>query len=201
MEGQISELIEQLQSKDRGLRFSAARQLVDARVKQAIPILKTWIGASDRYGHAAALGAIIQIDSTQLDSLLPLLIEALESDGLEQVEAISSLGELSHEALPAVPALERLLDEEPPTCWLSSDALFQITGDDSSVIEVGNRLLKDPDELIRVLAVEHLEQLGESVVPTLEKVAVEDSSDLVRNRAAAALADIETNNWLPPYKE
>ena len=190
MEGQISELIEQLQSEDRGQRFSAARQLVDAKAKEAVPILKTWIGSEDRYSHVAALGAIMQIDSTQFDSLLPLLIEALECDGLEQVEAISSLGELGQEALPAVPALEQLLDEEPPICWLSSDALFQITGDDSSVIMVGNRLLEDPDELIRVVGIEHLMQLGEGAVPTLEKVAVEDSSDLVRNSAASALAEI-----------
>jgi hypothetical protein len=61
----------------------------------------------------------------------------------------------------------------------------------SSVIEVGRRLLNDPDELIRVVGVEHLMQLGEGVIPTLQNVAVEDQSDLVRNRAVAALKEIE----------
>ena len=77
-------------------------------------------------------------------------------------------------------------------CWQASDALYEITGDDSSVIEVGHRLLDVPDELIRVVAVEHLMQLGKSVMPTLEKVAFEDESDLVRNRALAALEEIGT---------
>jgi hypothetical protein len=33
--------------------------------------------------------------------------------------------------------------------------------------------------------------LGEGVIPTLQNVAVEDQSDLVRNRAVAALKEIE----------
>ena len=52
-------------------------------------------------------------------------------------------------------------------------------------------MLNDPDELVRVVGVEHLMQLEKSVMPTLEKVAVEDKSDLVRNRAVSALDEIE----------
>jgi HEAT repeat protein len=101
---------------------------------------------------------------------------------------LESLGEL---ALPAVPALERLVDEGDTTIsWQSSDAIFEITGDDSSVIRVGKRLLDDPDELVRVVGVETLMQLGKSVVSTLEKMAVLDESDLVRNRAQQALDEI-----------
>ena len=107
----------------------------------------------------------------------------------KQLLQIQSLGEL---ALPAVPALERLVDGEDTTvCWIASDAIYEITGDDSSVIKVGKRLLNDPDELVRGGAVEHLMQLEESVIPTLEKVAVDDESPLVRNRAVSALAEIE----------
>lgn len=108
----------------------------------------------------------------------------------EQLDAIFTLGELGDHALPAVPALEPLLDHDLPTCWCASDALFRITGDDSSVIMIGNRLLADPDELVRVVGVEHLMQLGTSVAQRLNTVAVEDSSDLVRNKAAAALSEI-----------
>ena len=50
----------------------------------------------------------------------------------------------------------------------------------------------DPDELIRVVGVEHLMQLGASVMPTLEKMAVLDESDLVRNRAQQALDEINS---------
>ena len=59
------------------------------------------------------------------------------------------------------------------------------------MFKVGKRLLDDPDELIRVVGVEHLMQLGKSVVSTLEKMAVLDESDLVRNRCMAALEEIE----------
>ena len=187
----VAALIDQLKSDDRAERLFAARQLADfdEKAKAAIPILKKWIEGEDRYSHVTALGTIIGIDKTEADALLPLLIDALEFDGLEQWQAmlqIQSLGEL------AVPALERLSGGDDTTvCWQASDALYEITGDDSSVIKVGQRLLNDPDELVRVVAVEHLRQLGASVIPTLEKVAVDDESDLVRNRARQSLREIE----------
>jgi len=144
-----------------------------------------------RYSHVTALGAIIWIDKTEADALIPLLIDALQFDGLEQWQAVVQPESLEELALPAVPALERLVDEGDTTVsWQASDAIYEITGESSSVIEVGNRLLNDPDELIRVVGVEHLMQLGEGVIPTLEKVADDDESDLVRNRAVAALAEI-----------
>jgi len=187
----VAALIEQLQSDDRAEWLFAARQLADfdEEAKACIPILKKWIGGEDRYAHVTALGTIIGIDKTEADALLPLLIDALEFDGLEQWQAmlqIQSLGELG------VPALERLVYKGDTTIsWQSSNAIFQITGNSSSVLRVGRRLLSDPDELVRVLAVEHLMQLGKTVVPTLEKVAVDDESDLVRNRARQALEEIE----------
>jgi len=93
--------------------------------------------------------------------------------------------------MKAVPVLERLTDEKDTTiCWIASDALYEMTGDDSSVIKVGHRLLNSPDELERVVAVEHHLQRGKSAIPTLERVAVDDPSDLVRNRAMAALEEI-----------
>ena len=144
-----------------------------------------------RYSHVTALGAIIWIDKTEADALIPLLIDALQFDGLEQWQAVVQPESLEELALPAVPALERLVDEGDTTVsWQASDAIYEITGESSSVIEVGRRLLNDPDELIRVVGVEHLMQLGEGVIPTLEKVADDDESDLVRNRAVAALAEI-----------
>ena len=188
----VAVLIEQLQSDDRAERLFAARQLADfdEKAKACIPILKKWIGGEDRYAHVTALGTIIGMDKTEADALLPLLIDALEFDGLEQWQAmlqIQSLGEL------AVPALERLVDGDDTTvCWQASNAIFQITGDNSRVFKVGQRLLDDPNELIRFVGVEHLMQLGASVVPTLEKVAVDDESDLVRNRAVSALEEIES---------
>ena len=143
-----------------------------------------------------AAGSIIRIDKSQTDALIPLLTNALESDGMEQWLAIIQLESLGELALPAVPALERLADEGDTTiCWQASDAIFEITGDDSSVINVGKRLLDNPDELIRVVGVEHLMQLGKSVVSTLEKMAVLDESDLVRKRAQQALDEIGEEDY------
>ena len=189
----VASLIEQLQGDDRTKRLSAAGQLADfeGEANEAIPILKSWIGSEDRYSHVTALGAIIWIEKSEADALIPLLIDALEFDGLEQWQAVVQPESLEELALPAIPTLERLVDEGDTTIsWQASDAIYEITGDPSSVIEVGNRLLNDPDELIRVVGVEHLMQLGEGVIPTLEKVADDDESDLVRNRAVAALAEI-----------
>jgi HEAT repeat protein len=193
----VAALIEQLQSDDRTKRLSAADQLADFKgdAKAAIPILRSWIGSKDRYSHVTALGAIIWIEKSEADALIPLLIDALQFDGLEQWQAVVQPESLEELALPAVPALERLMDEGDTTVsWIASDAIYEITGDPSSVIEVGNRLLNDPDELIRVVGVEHLMQLGKSVIPTLEKVADDDESDLVRNRARRALEEINAHS-------
>jgi len=46
------------------------------------------------------------------------------------------------------------MKETRPSLGKASDALYQITGDDSSVIEVGHRLLNDSDELLRVVGLE-----------------------------------------------
>ena len=188
----VAGLIEQLRSSDRTKRLSAAGQLADfeGEANAAIPILRSWIGSKDRYSHVTALGAIIWIEKSEADVLIPLLIDALQFDGLEQSQAVCQLQSLGELALPAIPALERLLDGGTTISWQASDAIYEITGDSSSVIEVGRRLLNDPDELIRVVGVEHLMQLGKSVIPTLQNVAVEDQSDLVRNRARAALDEI-----------
>ena len=85
------------------------------------------------------MGAIIWIDKTEADALIPLLIDALEFDGLERWQAIIQLQSLGELALPAIPALERLMDEGDSTiCWQASDAIYEITGESSSVIEVGH---------------------------------------------------------------
>ena len=188
----VAALIEQLRSSDRTKRLSAAHQLADfeEEAKEAIPILKSWIGSEDRYSHVTAIGTIIWINKSEADGLLPLLIDALEFEDLDQLQGVLQIQSLGKLAMPAVSALERLLDGDSTICWIASDALYQITGDEWSVIAVGHRLLNDPDELVRVVGVEHLMQLGKIVIPTLEKVAVEDESDMVRCRSVTALEEI-----------
>lgn len=193
-ESVLPAMLRALEDSNKSIRHGAACFVTrfGERARAAIPILESWIASNDEMSRILAAGSIMMIDKSQTDAMLSLLIRALELDGREQWEAILQIQSLGKLAMKAVPALERLVDGDDTTvCWQASDALYQITGDDSSVVKVGNRLLNDPDELIRVVGVEHLMQLGMSVIPTLEKVAVDDSSDLVRNRAMSALAEIK----------
>ena len=202
-EEMVSALIEQLQSSDRLKRISAARQLVEfeGRARDAIPILRSWIGSKDRYSHVTALGAIIWIDKSELDSLIPLLIEALEFDGLEQWHTILQLQSLGNLALPAVPALKRLLNQHSVVSTSASEAIYELTGDPTDVIDVGLQLLAHPDWLQRWVGIEHLEGLGreaESAIAQLEWVAIEDDDEGVRKRAREAVEEIVAHDRLPP---
>jgi hypothetical protein len=195
MNDEILGLLDQLQDPDRTERMSAAAELacMEREAAPAIPILRQWIGSDDKYAHVTAAGAIIHIDNSEADLLIPLLIEALGFDGITQWQAVCQLESLGDLALPAVPALKRLANTgEATISWIASDALYQLTGDPSMIIDVGERLLQSSDELVRVVAVEHLMQLGDQSLPILATVAVEDESDLVRNRANSALKELKT---------
>jgi hypothetical protein len=67
----VATLIEQLRSSDRTKRLSATGQLatLEGEAKDALPLLRSWIGSEDRYSHVTALGAIIRIDNTEADAL------------------------------------------------------------------------------------------------------------------------------------
>jgi len=194
-ESVLPAMLKALEDSNKFIRHDAARFVTrfGDRAKAALPTLRSWISSNDEMSRILAASTILLIDKSQTDAMLLLLIRALESDGLEQWLAIIELQCLGELALPAVPALERLVDEGDTTvCSQASVALYQITGDDSSVIVVGNRLLNDSDELVRVVGLESLMQSGKSVIPTLKKVAVEDESDIVRKRAREGLEEINS---------
>ena len=202
----VAALIEQLQSSDRLKRVSAAEQLAEfeGRARDAIPILELWIGSEDRYSHVTALGAMIWIDQSKADALIPLLIEALEFDGLEQWHAILQLQSLGKMALPAVQALKRLLNQNSVVSTSASEAIYELTGDPTDAIDVGLRLLEHSDWLQRWVGIEHLEGLGreaEAAIPQLEWVAIEDHDEGVRKRAREAVEKIEAHDRLPPCTE
>jgi HEAT repeat protein len=199
----VLELIEQLQSNDRLKRVSAAGELagLEGRAKDAIPILRSWIGDADRMSHVTALGAILLIGNSEANDLLPLLVEAAESDDKGRTYAIYALGLLGPTALPAVPALKRLLDNESSCISTSaSEALYELTGDPTYVIDVGLRLLTDPDWLQRYVGIEHLEYVGREAdvaIAQLEWVAIEDDDEGVRKRARKAVNNIEAHERQP----
>ena len=154
-----------------------------------------WIGSNDELSHVMAAGSILRIEPTKADDLLPVLIDALESDddGIK-MEAIWQLERLGEMAIDAVPALRRLLDDHSTVSMPASDAIHRITGDPRDVINLGITLLDHEEWLQRCVGAEHLRMLGAKAhlaVPRLQWATLDDENDLVRNTAMAALKEIE----------
>jgi hypothetical protein len=86
-------MIKALKDGNRTIRTAAAGFVTrfGERANEAIPVLKTWIESEDRDSHVTAIGAIIWIDKSEADALIPLLIDALEFDGLEQQKQSSTV--------------------------------------------------------------------------------------------------------------
>jgi HEAT repeat protein len=142
----LQALIKSLEDSNRNVRLCAAGILgrIGQKAKKATRILEKWIGAKDRFSHVTALGSIMLIDPTKADDLLPLLIDAIESDGMAQLEAIFWLEHLGEIAGDAILSLSLLLQDDNSCVRLAaSDALFEITGDASVSIKVGLDLLDD----------------------------------------------------------
>ena len=197
----IPAMINALEDNNRIIRLSAAGLVArfGEKAKAAIPILETWIGSNDQFSHVTALGTILMINHSKAGDLMPVLIDALESDdGKLRVEAIWQLELLGELALDAVPALRRLLDDHSTASMSASDAIFEITGDPTDAIKVGIDLLDDDDWLQRYLGGEHLQSLGpkaHSAIPRLQRAAQDDENDAVRNAAQSALSEIEAYKW------
>ena len=80
------------------------------------------------FAEVTAAAAIVRIDSGRAD-VLPVLINALESDDFGiRCHAAWSTGQLGAVAREALPALRRMLDEEPSSLRrLAHDAIESIT--------------------------------------------------------------------------
>jgi HEAT repeat protein len=130
-ESVLPAMLKALEDSDKRIRHAAAGYPTrfGEKARAAIPRLQSWIASIEEMSRILAAGSILLIDKSQTDALLPLLTNALESDGMEQWQAIIQIQSLGELALPAVPELERLADEGDTTiCWQASDAIFEITG-------------------------------------------------------------------------
>ena len=192
----LSAMIKALKDGNRTIRIAAAG-IVPRFGKKAIvaaPIFETWIGSNDELSHVLAAGSFLMIDPTKVDDLLPVLIDALESDdGGIKCEAIGQLEQLGEMAADAVPALKRLLRDHSTVSRPASDAIFEITGDPTDGVKVGVKLLDENEWLQRCVGCEHLGLLGAKAhlaVPRLRS-ALNDENEMVRNVAQAALREIE----------
>jgi HEAT repeat protein len=127
----LSALIDTLDDPDRIVRVAAVAPVADFGRKAiaAIPTLESWLYGGDEFSEVTAAAAIIQIDPSRADDVLPVIINALKSDDVGiRCHAAWHLGQLGTIARDAVPELRRLLDEEPIRSFVV-DAIASITGE------------------------------------------------------------------------
>jgi HEAT repeat protein len=196
-ESVLPAMLKALKDDNRTIRIAAVGFVTrfGERAKAAVAILEQWIENGDELNSILAVGSILVIDPSKADDLLPVLIDALESndDGIK-MEAIWQLERLGEMANDSVPALRRLLDDHSTVSMPASDAIHRITGDPKDVINLGLNLLDHKEWLQRCVGVEHLRMLGAKAhlaAPRLQWAVWDDENDIVRNTAKAALEEIK----------
>jgi HEAT repeat protein len=124
-------MIETLRDPERIVRIAAVDPVsaFGYKAKAAIPILETWLHTVDEFSQVTAAAAIMTIDQSR-DDVLPVLVDALGSDDVGiRCHAASHLGGLGAVSREAVPALRRMLDEEPSIRRFAAEAIASITGE------------------------------------------------------------------------
>jgi len=194
-ESLLPAMLKALEDSNKSVRHGAAGFVTrfGEKAKAAIPILQSWIENGDELIRILAAGSVLKIDPSKSGDLLPVLIDALDSDGIEQFEAIGQLERLGEMSQAAVPSLKRLLHEDSTVSLSAGDAIHAITGDPSGSITVGVALLDHSKWLERYVGCEHLGLLGamaRPAIPRLKLTVQNDDNEAVRNRARVALEEI-----------
>jgi HEAT repeat protein len=194
----LPRIIRRLDDPNRLVRIAAAAPLATFREKAraAVPILQTWLCRKDEFSRVTAAGDILLIDPSRVEDLLPILVDALDSErcGVCSLSAcyLCQLGTLARAALPK---LERMLNDDDSSRRCSaSEAIWAITGDPNDVIRVGRDLLDDSDWLQRCVGAEHLGMLGAQGLPAVPSLlrAKDDGDEIVRSAVIDALAAIRS---------
>ena len=152
-------LIEALEHPSQVVRnFHAGAALVSLGEK-ATPALVSVLNATNVSVRAAAANTLHQIDNARADELLPLVLDALDSDEPEaHLDAYAFLGRMGEAAFTAVPkltaALQAPVELQDPQAW-ESDPRHRITG-------VLARVSKPPDQTIPAL-IESLDSADDSL--------------------------------------
>jgi HEAT repeat protein len=126
-------MIRSLEDSDRRVRIAVVYAVVNfgKRAVAAIPILESWLPSDDEFSVVAAAAAIIQIDPSRADDVLPILVHTLKSDDYGiRCHAAWSTGQLGQVARNAVPALRQIRGEESTLGHLASEAITNITGEE-----------------------------------------------------------------------
>jgi HEAT repeat protein len=194
-ESVLPAMLKALADSNKTIRHAAAGFVTrfGERAKAAVAILEQWIENGDELNRILAAGSILLIDLSKSADLLPVLIEALGSDGIEQIEAIGQLERLGEMSQEAVPSLKRLLQEDSTISLQAADAIHAITGDPTDSIKLGVAFLDHDEWLERYVGCEHLGLLGamaRPAIPRLKWTVLDDENEAVRNRAKVALEEI-----------
>lgn len=163
----------------------------------AVPLLVNNLAdpsANGRIHAVAGLTAIARMPELAVPRLAELLVDSSPAVRSETAKALSSYGP---EAKAAASALSKLLaDADPAVTSAASEALSKIDPATSAMplLETSIGLLKDPQEIIRMKAVQALGRItnvADRVVPELVGALLNDPSYIVRYSAAAALGDLK----------
>ena len=191
-----TDLIDALSSPDRLICITAAEPLAELGqdARDALPGLQEWLRSEESYFRVVGAATILKIDPSQVKCVLPVLIEGLESEPCPvRSVAADTLAELGPMAMSALNALEKCLGDEVASIRCGAAiAIWKITGDPSLAVQIGVKLLGDPDWIVRCLGAEHLGFLGPvaaSAIPALEET-LGDEIGAVRNEAEQAIAQI-----------
>ena len=133
-ESALPALIRSLNDEDRIVRIAAVEPVANFgnKAAAAVPILEGWLDRDDdEFSRVTSAAATIQIDPGRADDVLPILIDALESDDFGiRCHAAWSTGQLGAVAREAVPALRRIQGAEATLDRLVADAITNITSDE-----------------------------------------------------------------------
>ena len=112
-----------------------------------------------------AAGAVAKIDPAQTNAVIPIFIDALNSDDAPlQGAAADELGALGKHAEPALPDLFRLLtDDCAAVRSTAAQAIWRITGDRMPAKQVGRELLRSEDWLDQEVGGSLLVLLGDEI--------------------------------------
>ena len=175
----LDTLISDLQSSDPLVRVEAAPRLghMGASAAEAIPSLLSLTQDESQHPviRVMAAAAVGRIDPAQTVAVIPILIDALNSDDAPlQGAAADELGSLGKHAEPALPALFRLLEDDCAAVRsTAAEAIWRITGDRTPANQVGRVLLRSKDWLDRQVGGGLLVLLGDERRSRSDQIAEE----------------------------
>jgi HEAT repeat protein len=167
-------------------RPSAARSLAEIgpTAKSAIPALERATKAADVSLSVAARAALIRIRGESLDSHIATYRQFDTTNSAQTVFLLMDLGPYAKPALPTI--LEGMQSTNHHVRYLAARALPMIGGESPEYVPPLQRMLSDPDEMVRwqaLSSLRHFGPLAKAAVPQARQLLLHDTNTLVRGNA------------------